>query len=341
MKGKHNRVGIIATTALAQHMLEAVIAEAGYEIAVNTSPERLNKQFLRNETIRLWIIELEEDDQWADFLNDAIEETASPILFGEGLIPAKTDPSFNNWCKRLLAKLTSLAPVIEAAPEAPEINLDIVINRPVQPALSLPESLKRQSVEELGPIWVLCASLGGPQAVKDFLDALPADLPARFLYGQHIDAGCMDALVQSVGRHTGLKMVDALDGAYLANGHVFVVPVDHEITISSTDKIERQPNEWSGPYGPSLDQLLENMAMRFGERCHCIIFSGMGNDSTLGAAAVKAAGGSVWAQSSDSCVQSSMPDAATQAGVVDLRATPAELAEKLIEWLEKRKVKAA
>lgn len=341
MNGKHNRVGIIASSALAQHMLQSVIAEAGYEIAVNTSPERLNLQFLRNETIRLWVIELEEDDRWSDFLSEAIEQTTSPILFGEGQIPAKTDPSFNNWCKRLLTKLTSFAPVVETAPDAPDINLDFVINKPSRPVLSLPESLKHQSTEALGPVWVLCASLGGPQAVKEFLDALPEDLPASFLYGQHIDAGCMDALVQSVGRHTGLKMVDALDGVYLANCHVFVVPVNHEITISSTDRIEQQANAWSGPYGPSHDQLLENMAMRYGERCNCIIFSGMGSDGALGASLVKAAGGSVWAQSSVSCVQSSMPDAATDTGVVDERGSPTELAEKLVKWLEKQKSKAA
>lgn len=341
MKAKHNRVGIIASTPLVQHQMQLVIADAGYEIAVNTSPDRLNKKFLSNETIRLWVVELEEDGQWTDFVQEILEVTEAPILFGDGDIPGKNSEEYPRWVKRIHQKLESFAPAVETAADAPDINLETLIAKPEQPIFELPDSLRLAPSPELGPVWVLCASLGGPQAVKAFLDLLPGDIPATFLYAQHIDAGCLDALTQSIGRHTALKVVNGEHGMQLANGTVSVVPVDNEIQFTENHGILWQNNPWSGPYGPSHDQLLENVSEHYGKQCNTIIFSGMGSDGSLGSSRVKEQGGTVWAQTTDSCVQSSMPDSAFDAGTVDWRGAPAEMAEKLIRWLAEQRTQAA
>lgn len=341
MKTKHNRVGIIASSPLVQHQMQTVVADAGYEIAVNTSPERLNKTFLSNETIRLWVVELEETEQWSGFVQEMLERTEMPILFGDGNIPGNNDPEHARWRRRIHEKLESFAPVVEEPQSAPEINLDTLIDQPVEKTYELPESLKNAPCPELGPVWVLCASLGGPQAVKAFLDLLPPDVPAPFLYAQHIDAGCLEALVQSIGRHTALDVVCGEHGDQLSNGRVFVVPVDNEIQFTENHGILWQSNGWSGPYGPSHDHLLENVSEQYGKRCNTIIFSGMGSDGSLGASVVRDNGGTVWAQSSDSCVQSSMPDSADETGAVEWRGSPAELAEKFLLWLATNRHAAA
>lgn len=340
MSSQENRVGIIASTPLLQHRLQEVVAEAGYAIAVNTSPEKLNKGFLTNETIRLWIVELDEKE-YEDFVQDLLEHTDAPILFGEGQVPGKNDEDYARWVKRMQEKLESFAPVKEDTRVAPEINLDALMNAQPPPSFELPEELKNAPSPNLGPVWVLCASLGGPQAVKELLDLLPKDIPATFLYSQHIDAGCLDALVQSIGRHTALKVINAEHGLQLANGCVNVVPVDHEIRFTHNDGILWQENAWSGPYGPSHDHLLANVVEHYGKRCHTMIFSGMGSDGAVGSAMIKDQGGTVWAQSTDSCVQSSMPDSAFDAGTVDWRGTPSEMAEKLIRWLAEHREIAA
>ncbi len=342
MNGKHNRVGIIATTPLVQHQMQSVITEAGYEVAVNTSPERLNKAFLANETIRLWVVELEEEEQWTDFVQEILELTEAPILFGDGNIPGKNDEDYVRWCRRIHEKLESFAPPVEdKSNAAPQINLDTLMAKSEQPVFELPESLKNAPSPQLGPVWVLCASLGGPQAVKEFLDLLPAEIPATFLYAQHIDAGCLDALVHSVGRHTALSVINGEHGVQMANGQVCVIPVDNEVNFTENHGILWQANPWSGPYGPSHDHLLENVTDHFGSKCNTIIFSGMGSDGALGSALVKQNEGTVWAQSAESCVQSSMPDSAFEAGTVDWRGTPTEMAEKLIRWLAEHQEQAA
>ncbi|TCS43216.1 chemotaxis protein CheB [Reinekea marinisedimentorum] len=333
MKGKLNRVGIIASTPLVRHQMQTAVADAGYEVAVNTSPERLDTNLLTNETIRLWAIELEEDDRWADFINQVVELVEVPVLFGDAVIPTKNSDNYSRWLKRIHRKLHALAPTVSKPASAPDVDLDLLDKKPEQPIFSLPDALKRAPRTDVNHVWVLCASLGGPQAVKDLLDLLPGDIPASFLYAQHIDAGCLDSLVQSVGRHTALDMKMADHGLQLENGKVFVVPVTNEVVFTDNHGILWQNNEWSGPYGPSLDQLLKNVSEKYGAHCNAIIFSGMGSDGAIGAALVKENGGEVWAQSAASCVQSSMPDSAAETGSVDWRGTPAEIAEKLIEWL--------
>lgn len=341
MKGQHNRVGVIAASPLVQHQLQVVIANAGYDVAVNTSPERLNKQLLKNETIRLWVIELEENDQNDDFVQDVLELAEAPVLFGDGNIPGKNDEDYLGWQRRIHDKLLAHAPPVEEARTAPVIDLEELVGNTEKINFELPESLKNAPHPLLGPVWVLCASLGGPKAVKEFVDLLPKDIPACFLYAQHIDAGCLDALVQSVGRHTQLTMVKAEHGIQLENGKVCVVPVDNEIEFTANSGVLWRDNAWSGPYGPSLDHLLQNVSEHFGVKANAIVFSGMGTDGTLGATLIKEVGGTVWSQSTDSCIQPSMPDSAAEAGCIDWRGSPRDLAEKLITWLAQRKTQAA
>lgn len=341
MNGKHNRVGVIAASPLVQHQLQVVINNAGYDVAVNTSPERLNSKLLKNETIRLWVVELEENDKNDDFIQVVLELTDMPVLFGDGNIPGKNDEDYLAWQRRIKEKLIAHAPPVEEAASAPEIDLEALIERPAKPSFELPESLKNAPCPNLGPIWVLCASLGGPQAVKEFIDLLPKDIPATFLYAQHIDAGCLDGLVQSVGRHTELSMVKADHGVQLENGKVCVVPVEHEIVFTENAGVLWKENPWSGPYGPSLDHLLKNVSEHYGQKANAIIFSGMGSDGTLGSTLVKEQGGTVWGQITQSCVQPSMPDSAFEAGCVDWRGSPQDMAEKIITWLAERKAQAA
>lgn len=340
-ESQHSRVGIIADTPLVQHLLQEVIVGAGYDVAVNTGPDRLQPALMKNETIRVWVVELEQHDQWDDFVQSLLESTEAAILFGEGVIPARSDEEYPRWQRRMQEKLQALAPTVQPAAEVPTFDPEQLQTTRPPPVYSLPESLQQAPAAEVGPVWVLCASLGGPEAVKQFLDVLPAQVPASFLYAQHIDAGCVDALQQSIGRHTQLSLVPADHGRQLENGCVYLVPVSREIRFTGNHGIVWQNNPWSGPYGPSLDHLLTNVAAHFGAGAHAIVFSGMGSDGAIGAADIRAAGGTVWVQSADSCVQSSMPDSVLQVGAADDAGTPGELARKLLIWLAERATQVA
>jgi hypothetical protein len=67
-----------------------------------------------------------------------------------------------------------------------------------------------------------------------------------------------------------------------------------------------------------LDRLLTSVGDSFGPSGLAVILTGMGTDGADGAAAVRASGGIVIAQSEETAEQPAMPHAAVEAGAVDL-----------------------
>lgn len=329
--GAH-QVGIIAPSPLMQHQLQKIVLEAGFHVAVNVTAERLNTAFLTSETIRLWIVALQEDDRWAELLQKIVDVAVAPLVFHDAQVASQADDDFPRWSKRLRDKLVALTPAPQPPLQLPDIALPDQAHDSQPLRFELPHSAVAPTAS-LTSLWVLCASLGGPDAVKEFLDCLPATTPAAFLYAQHIDAGCCAALTSAVGRHTRLRVVGAEHGSQLTNGCVAVVPVDHEIRFSANHHILWQSTGWNGPYGPSHDQLLQNVAAKYGKYANAILFSGMGSDGAIGSSYITEQGGLVWGQSAQSCIESSMPDAAATVGTVSWRGSPRALAKQLLERL--------
>jgi chemosensory pili system protein ChpB (putative protein-glutamate methylesterase) len=182
-------------------------------------------------------------------------------------------------------------------------------------------------------IWVLGASLGGPDAVKEFLDALPQGLPVGFIYAQHIDARFQQALVQTLGRHSGITMVPYAEGSQIKTGEVMLAPVDHEFSFDCDGRAISKNTAWPGPYGPSVDQVMLNVAKHFGPRAHYILFSGMGNDGAEATVKIGQQASIIWAQDGKSCANSSMPDSAVATGHVSYIGSPRQLASPLVNYL--------
>jgi chemosensory pili system protein ChpB (putative protein-glutamate methylesterase) len=62
----------------------------------------------------------------------------------------------------------------------------------------------------------------------------------------------------------------------------------------------------------------------------------MCNDGEIGCRVAKACGGTVWAQTPDSCISPDMPNAAISTGCVSKQGTPEQLAQALAEHLTLR-----
>ncbi len=71
---------------------------------------------------------------------------------------------------------------------------------------------------------VVLAGIGGPDAVRQLLGALPQGLPRPVLVRQQLDGARYDKLVAQMQRVSTLPVVLAVDGAELAAGLVHIVP---------------------------------------------------------------------------------------------------------------------
>ena len=216
------------------------------------------------------------------------------------------------------------------------VDLDSELDALLQREAELADPIVAPAVDEtpvparIERVFVLGASIGGPDAVREFLAALPPTVPALFLLAQHMGADFLDLMVQQLTRATKLKVRPVADGDLLSHGEVVIVPTSSRIEVGPDGRAKVGPMPAPSPYSPSIDQVMRDMAETFGTSSGAIIFSGMAHDAIDGARQIVAKGGVVWVQDPASCVISSMVDGAREAGVVSYTARPAELARHFL-----------
>ena len=326
------RVAVIADTSLQRHVLQQTLQANGYQVLLNSDPQRLDDEQLQGCSPDLWLVDLAqmEDSPLIDLL---LERASVPVLFGEGQAPERSSEHYPRWERRLVGKLKRLVgdPARAVGP-----SLEALLQQGQIPAhLRLPDALAAtgSTGEPARQIWLLAASLGGPQAVKEFLDTLPAGLPLGFVYAQHIDPSFEQRLPQAVGRHSQWPVNLARDGDFVRCGEVVVAPISQELAFAEDGRMRILPRPWPEPYSPSIDQMMLNLAQHFPSCCGVIAFSGMGSDGSAAAAYVRRQGGLIWTQKGDSCACPSMPDSLRDGGYSSFSATPRELAEALVTRL--------
>jgi len=261
------------------------------------SPVLLNKLHTRHPDVLL--LDVDEHMQDHALIEQLLEESDVPIIFNDASGLTFNEPAvLAKWYGKLLGKIAEITGRMRQ-----------------QPARN---------------VWVLGASLGGPDALKQFLGALPRDLPAAFVIAQHMGDHFDQLLAGQLDRSTPLRVAPVRVGHVLRHGEAVVVPTQERLRVNPIGALELLPMDKTGPYSPSIDTIMADMARRYGERCNAIVFSGMCEDGLQGAEAVARAGGDVWTQSAKSCVISNMPDKVREAGLSLYEGTPRQLAGQLI-----------
>ncbi len=315
-------LALTSTNRVRRDALERDLSQAGLRVALSggLSPEFLER--LAGSGAEVVVVDLSADDDAVDALDALLEATELPIVFNEVTgLSLNTSPQRERAFASLVEKITALA-----GRTVPALHGDSPPPLGAAPATALARR-----------VWVLGASLGGPQALKRFLGALAGDVPAAFVVVQHLGANFVARLAEQLDRVSALRVQPARDGHVLRHGDVLVAPVERRLLVNALGAVTLEPLPGDvGPYRPSVDLVARDVAGRYGESAGLILFSGMGDDGRRGALALRAAGGIVWAQAAESCVISSMPDHARAAGVVVYSGEPEALAGQLMRHLRER-----
>lgn len=177
---------------------------------------------------------------------------------------------------------------------------------------------------------VLCASIGGPEAIRQLLGALPANYPALFLVVQQIGDEFMDMLVQQLRRSTPLQVRAVNHGDQLRDGDVVPVPPRQRLLVERDGRVSIQARIDTRGSGPSMDQVLHDVSDRFGSAATAVVLSGVGADAVDGCLYLSGRGGKVYVQNPASCVAATMVEQVQASGVVSFLGTPPELASRLL-----------
>jgi two-component system chemotaxis response regulator CheB len=167
-------------------------------------------------------------------------------------------------------------------------------------------------------IVAIASSTGGPSALMHLFGRIPPTTSAAFVVAQHMPDKFTRTFAERLDKRGPVKTVEASDGDLVALATGFVCPGRKCMEIirgpGAELKLRVGPAGATDRYVPSADRLFKSVAA-LGPRCVGVILTGMGDDGVEGAHAIRAAGGSIIAESQETAVVNGMPGAAVRAGV--------------------------
>ncbi len=167
------------------------------------------------------------------------------------------------------------------------------------------------------PIVVIAASTGGPATVMRLAAAFPADFPAAVVLVQHMPPNFTSQYALQLADVTEIKVKEAEANEPLRQSTLYVCPGSHHLRISSSGRIVLEDGPRISGYRPCADVTMETAASWAGTMTVGIVLTGMGNDASRGAQAIRAAGGIVIAQDEATSIIFGMPAEAIKTGAVN------------------------
>ena len=278
----------------------------------------VSRQQLRDKTqlykvqVDIWLIDSEYDDDIASAIKAS---NASTVLVGFSQAPHLNEVQrYAKWQRKLKRKLAQL--------------------------LDRPTLLENRVYDSTVPSWrfviFLGSAMGGPSAVKEFLDHLSPTLPICVLLAQHFKQSMIETLPRILNHHNEWCCQVISTTQRLRSGYCLIAPVDRQIICDSEGRVILTEQDWSGNYKPSIGQLLKNTSDVYGHELVSIIFSGMGNDGTQYLDSIQENNSQLWAQDPNLSTYSSQPQAIVDSGHCQFIGSPEALAQKLTEYIGER-----
>jgi two-component system chemotaxis response regulator CheB len=163
---------------------------------------------------------------------------------------------------------------------------------------------------------VIGSSTGGPRALLQALERLPANFPAPIVVAQHMPPQFTAAMAKWLSDHCAIRIVEAADDMPLAPGTAYVGPGGMQFRVSK-GRAHVAASQGESLYKPSVDILAESAAASYGGDVLAIMLTGMGNDGARGFLRLKQAGAHVIAQDQASSAVWGMPRAVAETGAAD------------------------
>lgn len=184
------------------------------------------------------------------------------------------------------------------------------IATPLEPAVASPST----------SLVVIGTSTGGPQALTQIFHALPRDFPVPICVVVHMPPGYTEAFAERLDKECALEIMEAREGAAMIPGRAIVARAGIHLALGPagsdgrwTSQLTTSPNGML--HRPAVDVLFSSAALHAGSHVLGVVMTGMGNDGTEGARAIRAAGGRVITEAESSCVVYGMPRSVVEAGL--------------------------
>ena len=145
-----------------------------------------------------------------------------------------------------------------------------------------------------------------------------SDFPAAVILVQHMPAAFTTQYAAQLAEFTEIRVKEAEANEPLQPGTLYICPGGQHLRVTPTGRVQLDATSGRiAGYLPNIDVTMESVAAFAGPLSIAAVLTGMGNDGTNGAMAIKTAGGLVLAQDEATSVIYGMPAEVAKAGAAD------------------------
>ncbi|MFA7323881.1 MAG: chemotaxis response regulator protein-glutamate methylesterase [Candidatus Nanopelagicales bacterium] len=167
---------------------------------------------------------------------------------------------------------------------------------------------------------VIGISTGGPNALASMIPQLPAGLPVPIFIVQHMPPVFTRFLAERLDKTSAITVAEAQDGMIAEPGSAYVATGGHHLVLrrqGTSVALGLDDGPMENSCRPAVDVTLRSAAEVYGSGVLAVVMTGMGNDGSVGAGAVRALGGRVFAQDEATSVVWGMPGHVVRGGYAD------------------------
>lgn len=242
------RVALLARQGEAQDALREALRAVDAELVLAGDPRQLDPEALRRAAPQAVLVALDSviETKLSGF-DDVLFDDAVLAIYEEAELVLRRDAWENaRWLRHLMAKLHRRDDVLPPRVTAPQDlmveTVEACIGSWMMPANGTADATDTIHVAELaeatkpakpfaGVVLVL-AGMGGPDALRQLLGALPSDFHQPVLIRQRLYGGHYDHLLRQLSRTSALPVQLAEQGGVALPGRAYLLP---EGTIATAD----------------------------------------------------------------------------------------------------------
>jgi two-component system chemotaxis response regulator CheB len=213
--------------------------------------------------------------------------------------------------------------ICDAVLGAAQVRLETLVKiRHVQPKLSADAMLAKPSSRAMSEttekVVVVGASTGGTEAVRVFLQGLPADIPGIVIV-QHMPEHFTASFAKRLDEICRVNVKEGENNDTVLPGRAIIAPGNFHTLLKRSGAryyIEVKEGPLVSRHRPAVDVMFRSAARYAGKNAVGVIMTGMGDDGAQGMLELKNAGAHTIAQDEKSCVVFGMPNEAIKLGGV-------------------------
>ncbi|TAN44484.1 MAG: chemotaxis response regulator protein-glutamate methylesterase [Nitrospirae bacterium] len=197
---------------------------------------------------------------------------------------------------------------LHAREVSPKLSADVMMAKPTKAMLQTTEK-----------VIAVGASTGGTEALRVFLEMIPADSPGIVIV-QHMPEHFTSAFAKRLDSLCQITVKEAEDNDTVIRGRALIAPGNYHLMLKRSGAryyVEIKEGPLVSRHRPSVDVLFRSTARYAGKNAVGVIMTGMGDDGAKGMLEMKEAGAYTIAQDEATSVVFGMPKEAIKLGGVD------------------------